>query len=184
MNDAKELVSISHAVTDLLTNIGEKVDREGLTDTPARVAKMYMEITSGLRDPEPKITTFSAEGQKQMITVLDIDYWSLCEHHLVPFYGRVHIGYLPNEFLAGLSKFARIIDWYSKRPQIQENMTSQIVDFINDKLQPKGVIAVIEGTHLCMSMRGVKKPNHVTVTSAIRGEIPKEEFFDILKLRR
>ena len=184
MNTAKEIVNISSAVSTLLEEIGEDIEREGLQDTPARVAKMWMEITSGLRDPEPKVTTFSAKGQQQLITVLDIDYWSLCEHHLVPFYGKVHIGYIPNDKLAGLSKFARITDWYSKRPQIQENMTTQIADFIQKKLDPKGLIVVVEGTHLCMSMRGVKKPNHVTITNAIRGDVPKEEFLSILSLDR
>jgi GTP cyclohydrolase I len=172
------------AVRTILEEIGEDPNREGLQDTPARVARMYREVTSGLHSEPPEVTVFSAENHHQMITVLDIDYNSLCEHHLVPFTGKVHVGYLADKKLAGLSKFARIVDWYAARPQIQEVMTDQIADHIQKMLEPKGVIVVADGVHMCMSMRGVKKQNSSTVTCAIRGGIPKEEFFDILKIRR
>lgn len=183
-SEEKKLSAISEATKIILGSIGEDINREGLLDTPKRVAKMYLEITSGLRSDPPVMTTFSRGNCDQMITILDMDYHSLCEHHLVPFYGRVHIGYLPNERIAGLSKFGRVVDWYARRPQIQEQFTAQIADFIMDRLSPHGVIVVVEGTHMCMSMRGVRKPNHKTITSAIRGTLPKDEFFDILKTQQ
>lgn len=179
----KAIVDLSKAVEVILAGIGEN-GRTGLKDTPARVAKMYLEMTSGLRVPPPDMTTFETAGNDQMVAILGIDYWSLCEHHLVPFYGQVHIGYVPGERIAGLSKFARVVDHFAKRPQIQEAMTAQVADFLMENLAPVGVIVVVEGTHLCMAMRGVKKSNHVTVTSAIRGDIHKEEFFDLLKINR
>lgn len=168
----------------LLKSIGEDTDREGLLDTPKRVGRMYFELTSGLRDPAPKITCFNKGNNDQLIAVLDIDFWSLCEHHLVPFYGRVHIGYLPDKQIAGLSKFGRIVDWFAKRPQIQEEMTANIADFIVEKVAPMGVIVVVEASHLCAIMRGVQKPNQLMVTSAIRGNIPKDEFFKMLEMRK
>jgi GTP cyclohydrolase I len=179
----RRIDNVEDSILTLLGSIGEDPGREGLLDTPRRVAKMYFELTSGLREPEPVITTFSRGDCNQMIAVLDINYFSICEHHLVPFYGKVHIGYIPNDQVVGLSKFGRIVDWFAKRPQIQEQFTSQISNFIYEKVKPQGVIVVVEGTHMCMSMRGVKKPNHVTVTSDIKGEIPKEEFFDLMKVR-
>ena len=178
------LTRMEEAVSVLLEELGEDIHREGLVDTPTRVAKMFYELTKGTRTDPPHITTFSSDGLDQMITVLDIDFNTLCEHHMVPVYGKVHIGYLPGERIAGLSKFARIVDWFSARLQIQENLTAQIADHIQEVLEPRGVIVLVEATHMCMSMRGVKKPNHVTVTSALRGDIPKEEFFDILHARR
>lgn len=176
--------SIEEAVRSILFGIGENIEREGLIDTPVRVARMYFEMTRGLREGPPKVTTFSAKGDSQIVTVLGIDYHSLCEHHLVPFYGQVHIGYLADRKLAGLSKFARVVDYYAARPQIQEVMTDQIASYLKEVLEPRGLIVVVEGHHMCMSARGVKKQNHMTVTSAIRGDIPKDEFFDILKSRR
>lgn len=181
--ELSKILLIEESVRTLLDSIGEDVDREGLLETPKRVAKMYFELTSGLREPEPVITTFSRGDCNQMVAVLDINYWSLCEHHLVPFYGKVHIGYIPNDQVAGLSKFGRIVDWFAKRPQIQEQFTSQIASFIFEKIKPQGVIVVVEGTHMCMAMRGVRKPNHMTITSDIKGNIPKEEFFDLMKIR-
>ena len=172
---------LESAIVTLLGEIGE-VDREGLRDTPRRVAKMYLELTSGLRTPPPEMVTFDARGMDQMVTVLGIDYSSLCEHHLLPIYGRVHFGYVPRDRIVGLSKFGRLVDWVSHRPQIQEAMTAQLADLIFEALRPTGVIVVVEGTHLCMSMRGVKKTGHKTVTSAIRGSVPKDEFLDILKV--
>jgi GTP cyclohydrolase I len=171
------------AVRDILISIGENFSREGLRDTPKRVAKMYMELTSGLREPPPDVTTFATGTYDQLITVFDLEFNSLCEHHLVPFIGRAHIGYIPGEHIIGLSKFGRIIDWVSRRPQIQEQLTEQVADFILETVKPQGLIVVVEATHMCMSVRGVKKPNHVTMTSAIRGNIPKEEFFDLMKVR-
>jgi GTP cyclohydrolase I len=181
--DAKAIAVIAKSYAQVLGVLGEDVSRDGLKDTPARVASMLLEMTSGLRAPPPEVTFFEGSAD-QMITVLDIDYNSLCEHHLVTFYGRVHIGYIPSTKIAGLSKFARIVDWFASRPQIQERLTGQIADFIVEKLSPLGVIVVVEGRHLCMSIRGVHKQNHSTVTSAIRGNIPKDEFFDILNMRR
>jgi GTP cyclohydrolase I len=175
---------MEEAVRSILSGIGEDIEREGLLDTPARVARMFLEMSKGLRQEPPKVTTFSANGDSQMVTVLDIDYHSLCEHHLVPFYGQAHIGYLAGKKLAGLSKFARVVDHFAARPQIQEVMTDQIASYLQEILKPRGLIVVVEGHHMCMSARGVKKQNHVTVTSALRGDIPKEEFFDILKSRR
>ena len=179
VNQVKTLAEATKAILDTL---GEDVKREGLLDTPNRVARMFLEMTSGLRTPEPEVTMFERGENDQMITVLNLDYHSMCEHHLVPFYGKAHIGYVPNDKIAGLSKFGRILDWYAKRPQIQEQLTAQIANFIFDKVKPQGVIVVVEGTHMCMSMRGVKKPHHATVTSAIRGNISKSEFFSILNL--
>jgi len=172
--------ALRQAIRVILAEVGE-TSRAGLRDTPRRVADMYLEMTNGLRTPPPKIVKFEAQGMDQMVTVLGLDYWSLCEHHLVPFHGRVHIGYVPKIWIAGLSKFGRLVDWVSHRPQIQEAMTAQMADFIFQELRPQGVIVVVEGEHLCMAMRGVKKPGHKTVTSAIRGDVPKDEFLDILK---
>jgi len=170
------------AVSSILGSIGEDIQREGLLDTPKRVSKMYLEMTAGLREPAPTMTCFECKEKDQLVSICGIDYWSLCEHHLVPFHGQVSIGYIPNEKIAGLSKFARVVEWFARRPQIQENLTVQIADFIMKELSPQGVIVLVTGHHLCMAMRGVKKPNHETVTSAIRGNIPKGEFFDILKM--
>lgn len=182
--ESQALVDMAEAVkTHLLPALGDDVTREGLRDTPRRFASMMLEMTEGLRSEPPTITTFERGENDQMVTVLDIDYWSLCEHHLVPFYGKAHIGYLPGEKIAGLSKFGRVVDWFARRPQTQEYMTSQIAQHLTRVLEPMGLIVMVEGRHLCMSMRGVKKPNHNTVTSAIRGNIPRAEFFDIMKSR-
>lgn len=168
----------------LLPVLGENLEREGLKDTPRRYASMMLELTEGLRIEPPKITTFEKGDCDQMIVVSDIGFTSLCEHHILPFTGVVHIGYLPGDRIAGLSKFARVADYFSRRPQTQEYMTAQIADFLVNKLEPKGLIVLVEANHLCMSIRGVMKPNHSTITSAIRGEIHKEEFFDILKSKK
>ena len=160
------------AVLELLAAIGEDPSREGLRDTPARVARMYAEITSGLRmAPEDVLTTTFDLGHDEMVLVRDIELWSMCEHHLVPFTGVAHVGYIPAESgkITGLSKLARLVDVYARRPQVQERLTTQIADEIERTLQPKGVLVVIEAEHLCMSMRGVRKPGSSTVTSAVRG---------------
>jgi len=181
--EEKNVVGLAAAAENILELVGEHVGRKGIEDTPARVAKMYLEMTEGLRVPAPEMTLFDRGENDQMVVVRDIDYYSICEHHLVPFYGKVHFGYVPTEHISGLSKFARVVEWYAKRPQIQERLTSQVADFVFQKLSPKGVVVVVEGHHLCMAMRGIKKANHATVTSAIRGEIHKQEFYDILKMR-
>jgi GTP cyclohydrolase I len=163
---------IEAGVRMILEGVGEDPNREGLADTPRRVADMYTEIFAGLtQDPaEHFCVTFNEEHQ-EMVLVRDIPLYSVCEHHLVPFMGRAHVAYVPGKSgrICGLSKLARVVDVFAKRPQVQERMTSQIADTIVKHLDPAGVIVVIEAEHLCMSMRGVKKPGSMTVTSAVRG---------------
>jgi GTP cyclohydrolase I len=178
-----DMEQMEDAVRTLLRCTGEDVNREGLLDTPKRVAKMYMELTRGLREDPPAVTTFSSGTYDQLITVFDLEMASLCEHHCVPFVGKAHIGYIPGEHIVGLSKFGRILDWFSRRLQIQEQLTEQVADFIVEHLKPKGLIVVVEAQHMCMSIRGVKKPGHSTMTSAIRGDIPKEEFLSLMAVR-
>ena len=176
-------MNIEYHIKEILKLIGENPEREGLLETPKRVAKMYEEIFSGLKkENEPKITIFkNTEKYDEMICETNIEFYSVCEHHLVPFFGRIHIGYIPDKYYVGLSKLARIADYYARRPQVQERLTCQIADWVKNKLKPLGVIVVIEAEHLCMSMRGIKKPRHKTITSAIRGNIDKNEFFEVLK---
>lgn len=160
------------AVRELLLAIGEDPDREGLRDTPARVARAYSEVFAGLRqEPEDVLTTTFDIGHEEMVLVKDIEVYSTCEHHLVPFHGVAHVGYIPNVDgrITGLSKLARLVDVYARRPQVQERMTTQIADALLEILEPRGVIVVVECEHLCMSMRGVRKPGSRTVTSAVRG---------------
>ena len=163
---------IEKAVREILEAIGEDPERDGLLATPRRVARMYAEICSGLHeDPARHLrTTFEADHD-EMVMVRDIPLYSLCEHHLAPFIGKAHVAYIPNDDgrVIGLSKFARLIDGYAKRPQVQERLTSQVADALQASLDPKGVMVVIEAEHLCMSMRGVKKAGSTTVTSAVRG---------------
>ena len=163
---------VAKAARELLEALGEDPDREGLVDTPQRVARFLTEFTSGMDiDPASMLQTrFSAEHD-EMIIVKDIPFHSLCEHHLVPFAGKAHVGYVPNKNgqVTGLSKLARVVDVVSKRLQMQERLTSQIADAIEAALDPRGVIVVVEAEHMCMSMRGVRKPGHTTVTSAVRG---------------
>jgi GTP cyclohydrolase I len=163
---------IERAVREILEAIGEDPDRDGLLDTPRRVARMYAEIFSGLREaPEEYLqVTFEAEHD-EMIMVRDIPMYSCCEHHLLPWVGKAHVAYIPNDDgrVTGLSKLARLVDAYAKRPQVQERLTSQVADELDRTLAPKGVMVVIEAEHLCMSMRGVRKPGATTVTSAVRG---------------
>ena len=161
------------AVRELLIAVGEDPDREGLRDTPARVARAYKELLSGMRmSAEDVLTTTFDLGHDEMILVKDIELWSMCEHHLVPFTGKAHIGYIPNENgrITGLSKLARLVDLYAKRPQVQERLTTQVADAMMSILEARGAIVVIEAEHLCMSMRGVRKPGAVTTTSAVRGQ--------------
>ena len=167
-----DLPRLEAAVREILIAIGEDPDRDGLVRTPRRVAEMYAEIFSGLReDPAHHlIVTFEA-NHDEMVMVRDIPLYSLCEHHLAPFHGRAHVAYIPGDDgrITGLSKLARLVDGYAKRPQVQERLTTQIADAIVDVLQPRGAFVMIEAEHLCMSMRGVRKPGSLTVTSAVRG---------------
>jgi GTP cyclohydrolase I len=163
---------IEKAVREILLAIGEDPGRDGLIDTPARVARAYAEQFAGLRQrPEDVLTKIFDADHDEMVLVRNIELYSTCEHHLVPFFGVAHIGYIPNEKgqITGLSKLARLVDLYSRRPQVQERMTSQIANALEAVLEPRGVIVVIEAEHLCMSMRGVRKPGARTVTSAVRG---------------
>jgi GTP cyclohydrolase I len=160
------------AVRELLVAIGEDPQREGLRDTPARVARSYAEIFRGLRqEPEEVLSTTFDLGHDELVLVKDIEVYSTCEHHLVPFHGVAHVGYIPNRDgrITGLSKIARLVDVYAKRPQVQERLTTQVADAMVRVLEPRGVIVVVACEHLCMSMRGVRKPGARTVTSAVRG---------------
>jgi GTP cyclohydrolase I len=162
------------AVRELLLAVGEDPDRDGLRDTPARVARAYAEIFAGLRqEPAEVLSTTFDLSHDEIILVKDIEVYSTCEHHLVPFHGVAHVGYIPNENgqITGLSKLARLVDIYAKRPQVQERLTTQIAEALVEVLQPRGVIVVIECEHLCMSMRGIRKPGARTVTSAVRGQL-------------
>ena len=162
------------AIRELLIAVGEDPEREGLRDTPARVARAYAELLSGMRRTADEVLTTTFDlGHDEMILVRDIELWSMCEHHLVPFTGVAHIGYIPNESgqITGLSKLARLVDVYAKRPQVQERLTTQIADALMRILEARGALVVIEAEHLCMTMRGVKKPGAKTLTSAIRGSM-------------
>jgi len=160
------------AVRELLIAVGEDPDREGLRDTPARVARAYEEIFAGLYvDPDTVLDKTFDEAHQELILVKDIPMFSTCEHHLVPFHGMAHVGYIPGEtgHVTGLSKIARVVDLYARRPQVQERLTGQVADALVRKLEPRGVIVVMEAEHLCMGMRGVRKPGSRTMTSAVRG---------------
>ncbi|GAA2242121.1 GTP cyclohydrolase I FolE [Promicromonospora sukumoe] len=160
------------AVRELLLAVGEDPEREGLRETPARVARAYQEIFAGLRqEPEDVLTTTFDLGHEEMVLVKDIEVYSTCEHHLVPFHGVAHVGYIPNVDgrITGLSKLARLVEVYARRPQVQERMTTQIADSLVELLEPRGVLVVVQCEHLCMSMRGVRKPGSRTITSAVRG---------------
>ncbi|MDR4888724.1 GTP cyclohydrolase I FolE [Fredinandcohnia sp. QZ13] len=167
---------IEQAVTMILEAIGEDPQREGLVDTPKRVAKMYAEVFSGLKDdPKEYFQTVFGEEHEELVLVKDIPFFSMCEHHLVPFYGHAHVAYIPKGGkVTGLSKLARAVEAVAKRPQLQERITSTIADSIVETLQPHGVMVVIEAEHMCMTMRGVKKPGAKTVTSAVRGILQKD----------
>ncbi len=160
------------AVRELLIAVGEDPDRPGLLETPARVARAYKEIFGGLyTDPDDVLNTTFDEGHQELVLVRDIPMFSTCEHHLVSFHGVAHVGYIPgsNGKVTGLSKLARVVDLYAKRPQVQERLTSQVADAVMRKLSPRGAIVVIEAEHLCMAMRGIRKPGASTTTSAVRG---------------
>lgn len=163
---------IEKAVREILCAIGEDPDRDGLIDTPARVARLYAEICGGLQeDPAEHLEKTFEVDHDEIIIVRDIPLYSICEHHLVPFFGKAHVGYLPKPSgkITGLSKLARLVDGYARRPQVQERLTTQIADALDDNLDPMGAIVVLEAEHMCMSMRGIKKPGATTVTSSVRG---------------
>jgi GTP cyclohydrolase IA len=169
---------IQRAVREILEAIGEDPERDGLRRTPERVAEMFEEIFAGIgRDATSEISVVFEADHDEMIMVRDIPLYSLCEHHLIPFLGQAHVAYIPNKGgqITGLSKLARLVDTLSKRPQVQERLTTQIADAIENALDPRGVLVVIEAEHLCMSMRGVKKPGSRTVTSAVRGQFRKND---------
>ena len=188
--EAEEVERIAAHVRGILEVLGLDLDDPNLRQTDRRVARMYQEMFQGLKEgSKPKITTFpNDEGYQHMVMERDLPFYSMCAHHLVPFYGHAHIAYIPSDRIIGLSKFARILDFYAKRPQLQERLTEQVVDCLVERLEPAGVMVVIEARHLCVEMRGVKKPGALTVTSAIRGSFHeravREEFLDLLAHRR
>ncbi|MEI7545322.1 MAG: GTP cyclohydrolase I FolE [Mycobacteriaceae bacterium] len=166
------------AVRELLLAVGENPDRQGLQDTPARVARAYREMFAGLyTDPDTVLDTTFDEEHDELVLVTKIPLYSTCEHHLVAFHGMAHVGYIPGSDgrVTGLSKLARVVDLYAKRPQVQERLTAQIADAVVRKLKPRGVIVVIEAEHLCMAMRGVRKAGSITVTSAVRGQFKTDD---------
>lgn len=167
---------IEKAVREILIAIGENPSRPGVKETPRRVADMYAELFSGLhRDPGKEISIFHNEDHEEMVMVRNIPFYSICEHHLVPFIGKAHVVYIPTKGkVTGLSKLVRVIEGFARRPQVQERLTSQIADCLMERLKPRGVLIIIEAEHLCMSMRGVKKPGAVTTTSAVRGVFQKD----------
>lgn len=162
---------IEKAVREILEAVGEDPDREGLAETPARVARYFEEVLDGVgKDPGDEVDAFFGdEHYQEIVMVKDIPFYSLCEHHLVPFHGKAHVAYLPRGRVTGLSKLARLVDGFARRPQMQERLTAEVADTLCQRLDPLGVLVVIEAEHLCMSMRGVRKPGSSTVTSAVRG---------------
>lgn len=179
---------LEQAIYQLLEALGENPEREGLIETPKRVAKMYQEMFSGLNeDPKDQFTAVFTENHDEVVLVKDIPFYSMCEHHLVPFYGVAHVAYLPSDGrVTGLSKLARAVEVASKRPQLQERLNSQVADALEEALQPKGVFVMLEAEHMCMTMRGIKKPGSKTVTTVARGIFKdnREERKEILSLIR
>lgn len=172
-----DLNKIEQAVKMILEAVGEDVDREGLLDTPKRVSKMYAEMFSGLHtDPREYFSTVFHEDHEEFVLVKDIPFHSMCEHHLVPFYGKAHVAYIPKDGkVAGLSKLGRCVETVARRPQLQERITSTVADTIMEMLEPKGVYVVVEAEHMCMTMRGLKKPGAKTITSVARGEYEQDD---------
>ncbi len=167
---------IEQGIRLLLEGIGEDPEREGLIETPERVARMYEEIYAGIgQEPDGLLSKTFACDSREMVLEKDITFYSMCEHHLMPFYGKAHVAYLPNGRVVGLSKLARTVELYAKRPQIQERMTGQIADALMRELTPRGAMVVLEAEHLCMSMRGVRKPGSKTITYAVCGEFAEDE---------
>jgi len=166
---------IEKAVKDILLAVGEDIEREGLKDTPRRVASMYAELLTGMQeDPQEHISSIFTENYNEIVLLRDIPFYSICEHHLMPFIGTAHVAYLPSGVVLGVSKLARIVDCFARRLQVQERLTVQIADFIMDSLDPRGVAVVLEAAHSCMTIRGIKKPGSVMVTSALRGIFKKD----------
>ncbi|MCQ2521163.1 MAG: GTP cyclohydrolase I FolE [Lachnospiraceae bacterium] len=179
---------IKKAVTLLLEGVGENPDREGLKETPERIARMYEEIFSGIGQTAevPLMKTFSSDA-KEMVVEKDIVFYSMCEHHLLPFYGKAHVAYIPNGRVVGLSKLARCVEVYAKRPQIQEQLTEQIAEALMEYLKPLGAMVVLEAEHMCMTMRGIKKPGSKTVTMAVKGAfeenaVLQDQFFKMVRM--
>ncbi len=189
VRDGERVARVAKLVRRMLVELGLDLNDPNLDTTHERVAKMYLEMFRGLdQGTKPKVTTFpNDENYRAMVMEKDIPFYSMCSHHLVPFYGHAHIAYVPGDKILGLSKFARILEFYAKRPQLQERLTEQVVSFLVEELRPRGAMVVIEARHLCVEMRGVKKSGARTVTSALRGifhERPiREEFLDLLKGR-
>jgi GTP cyclohydrolase IA len=170
LSEPMDLQRIRAAVREIIIAVGEDPEREGLRDTPRRVAEMYAEVFSGLReDPADVLNVVFDEGHQEMVIVKDIPFYSMCEHHFLPFHGVAHVGYIPNGRVVGLSKLARAVEILARRPQLQERLSTQLADVIMKTLEPQGVAVVISANHLCMQMRGVRKPGSLTVTSAMRG---------------
>lgn len=186
-DEQAQIERIAGHVRAILNELKLDPSDPNLVDTDVRVAKLYMEMFHGLKEgAEPHVTTFpNDEEYGHMVMEREIPFYSMCSHHLVPFYGRAHIAYIPRDRIIGLSKFARVLEFYAKRPQLQERLTEQVVGFLEEKLNPLGAMVVIEARHLCVEMRGVKKPGALTVTSAIRGAFHqrpvREEFLDLLR---
>ena len=189
VGDGEKVAEIAARMREIIALLGLDLSDPNLVETPDRVAKMYLEMFRGLSEgAEPKITVFpNDERYSAMVIEKDIPFYSLCSHHFVPFYGHAHLAYIPNDKIVGLSKMPRIVEFYARRPQLQERLTEQIAGFLEDQLVPQGVMVVIEARHLCVEMRGVKKPGALTVTSAIRGIFynrpVREEFLDLLNRR-
>jgi GTP cyclohydrolase I len=192
VSGAQDLIDqekIKTAVKMLIEAIGEDPKREGLAETPRRVAEMYTELFTGIeQDPKEELKVGFEESHREMVIVRDIPFYSMCEHHLLPFYGTAHVGYIPNTNgrVVGASKLARVVEIISKRPQLQERMTSAIADAVMDAIKPDGVAVVVQAEHLCMIMRGIKKPGSALVTSALRGTFrsrpdTRNEFFSLLQ---
>lgn len=178
---------LPRAYRDLIRSTGERLEREGLRDTPERAARAWGDLTSGY-SADPKLTTFPAEGADQIVALRDISFFSLCEHHLLPFYGHAHIAYLPGSEILGLSKFARVVDSFSRRLQVQERLTQEIADRLEEALDPKGLVVVLEAEHLCMAMRGVQRIGSRTRTSFASGVFretaeARQEAFTLLGLK-
>ncbi|MCW3840964.1 GTP cyclohydrolase I FolE [Micromonospora yasonensis] len=177
VEEAVDLARIEKAVREILIAVGEDPDRDGLQQTPARVARAYAELFAGLRvDPAHVLSTTFEANHEELVLVRDIDVTSLCEHHLLPFRGSAHIGYIPGPDgrITGLSKLARLVEVFARRPQVQERLTSQIADLLMSKLEPRGVVVVLECEHMCMAMRGIQKSGAVTITSAVRGTFQRD----------
>lgn len=185
--EAEIIRNVAHHMSAILRELRLDLDDPNFVETPERVAKMYLEMFHGLREgSEPKVTTFPNEGNyHHMVIEREIPFYSMCAHHFVPFYGHAHIAYIPESRIVGLSKLPRILEFYAKRPQLQERLTEQVAEFLQSRLQPQGVMVVIEARHLCVEMRGVKKPGALTTTSALRGCFAdrkvRQEFLALLR---